>query len=115
MLIETAHGHVFDHACPQWADRTLGGIGGHQGVLSRAEGCWTFDARDRTPRPSRATAHHPNKCTDRELRSPPAIAGSFYGATSPLTRTLGSTGHAPERTPADRQLHLNAVRPDGDG
>src|SRR6516225_12127055 len=58
MLIETAHGHVFDHACPQWADGTLGGIGGHQGFLSRAEGCWTFDARDRTPRPSRATAHH---------------------------------------------------------
>src|SRR6516164_10733161 len=58
MLIETAHGHVFDHVCPQWADGTLGGIGGHQGFLSRAEGCWTFDARDRTPRPSRATAHH---------------------------------------------------------
>src|SRR6516164_1228668 len=29
------------------------------GFLSRAEGCWTFDARDRMPQPSRATAHHP--------------------------------------------------------
>src|SRR3954452_2189194 len=28
------------------------------GALSRAEGCWTFDARDWMPRPSRATAHH---------------------------------------------------------
>ena len=26
----------------------------------------------------------PMKCTDRELRSPPARAGSFLGATSPL-------------------------------
>src|SRR5438477_12818928 len=25
--------------------------------LSRAEGCWTFDARDRMPRPSRLTAY----------------------------------------------------------
>src|SRR5215813_2571562 len=29
------------------------------GALSRAEGCWTFDARDRMPRQSRATAHRP--------------------------------------------------------
>src|ERR1700747_2208579 len=28
------------------------------GALSRAEGCWPFDARDRMPRSSRATAHH---------------------------------------------------------
>src|SRR6516164_8120312 len=70
MLIETAHGHVFDHACPQWADRTLGGIGGHQGVLSRAEGCWTFDARDRMPQPSRATAHHVVENAPTETRAP---------------------------------------------
>src|SRR6516162_5832401 len=70
MLIETAHGHVFDHACPQWADGTLGGIGGHQGFLSRAEGCWTFDARDRTPRPSRATAHHFVENALTETRAP---------------------------------------------
>src|SRR5580693_7942095 len=29
------------------------------GALSRAEGWWTFDARDRMPRSSRATARHP--------------------------------------------------------
>jgi len=50
VLLEAAHGHVFNHARPQWADGPLGGIGGHQGVLSRAEGCRTFDARDQTPR-----------------------------------------------------------------
>src|SRR5689334_18831508 len=30
--------------------------GGHRGFLSQAEGCWTFDARDRMPRLSRANA-----------------------------------------------------------
>src|SRR5215207_1486482 len=34
----------------------LEGIGG---FLSRAEGCWTFDARDRVPRSSPSTAHRP--------------------------------------------------------
>ena len=33
------------------------------GALSRAEGCWTFNARDRMPLPSRATAHHPDENT----------------------------------------------------
>ena len=28
----------------------------------------------------------PIKCTDRELRSPPARAGSFFGASRPLRR-----------------------------
>src|SRR5215203_5930890 len=32
----------------------LEGIGG---FLSRAEGCWTFDARDRVPQSSPSTAH----------------------------------------------------------
>src|SRR5215831_10424558 len=41
--------------------------------LSRAEGCWTFDARGRMPRPSRATAHHlPEIAHDRDACSPPA-------------------------------------------
>jgi L-lactate dehydrogenase complex protein LldF len=35
-----------------------GRSGGADAALARAEGCWTFDARDRVPRPSRATAHH---------------------------------------------------------
>src|ERR1700676_1840003 len=30
-LIEAVHGHVFDHARPQWADGPLRGIGGHWG------------------------------------------------------------------------------------
>src|SRR6266704_2957589 len=29
----------------------------HRGLLSRAEGCWTFDARDRMPRSSRLPVH----------------------------------------------------------
>src|SRR5205085_5487335 len=29
----------------------------HRGLLSRAEGCWTFDARDRMPRSSRLLVH----------------------------------------------------------
>src|SRR4051794_1947061 len=48
--------------------------------LSRAEGCWTFDARDRMPRPSRATARHLAKNAPTATCSPPARAGSFYGA-----------------------------------
>ena len=31
VLLEAAHGHVFNHARPQWADGPLGGIRGHQG------------------------------------------------------------------------------------
>src|ERR1700730_228438 len=58
LLSEAAHRHVLDHACTQRADVAVGKIGGHRGFLSRAEGCWTFDARDQVPRPSRATAHH---------------------------------------------------------
>jgi hypothetical protein len=39
------------------------------GGSSRAEGCWTFDARDQTPRPSRPTAHslaNSSRLTSRE-------------------------------------------------
>jgi len=32
-------------------------MGSHRGILSRAEGCWTFDARDRIPRSSRLSVH----------------------------------------------------------
>src|SRR6266478_9308288 len=34
-----------------------GRMGGHRRLLSQAEGCWTFDARDRMPQSSRLTAH----------------------------------------------------------
>src|ERR1043165_6588801 len=57
LLGEAAHRHVLDHAGAQRADAAVGKIGGDRGFLSRAEGCWTCDARDRTPRSSRPTAH----------------------------------------------------------
>src|SRR5215471_2121099 len=40
------------------------------GALSRAEGCWTFDARDRMPLPSRDTAHHLVENAPTETRAP---------------------------------------------
>src|SRR5271154_5376448 len=52
LLSEAAHRHVLDHAGAQRADGPGGKIGRHRGFLSRAEGCWTFDARDRMPRSS---------------------------------------------------------------
>src|SRR5215469_13179827 len=62
-------------------------------ALSQAEGCWTLDARDRMPLPSRATAHHlRRKHADHGLRSPPARAGSFNQPkpTSPLFNPAGA-------------------------
>src|SRR5689334_1802515 len=47
------------------------------GLFSRAEGCWTFDARDRTPRPSRATALHPVENKLRPRRALPSRASGF--------------------------------------
>src|SRR5215470_3048257 len=47
--------------------------------LSRAEGCWTFDARDRMPRPSRATAHHLSEIAPTATPAPLPRAGSFSG------------------------------------
>src|SRR5215831_17527523 len=40
------------------------------GALSRAEGCWTFDARDRMLRQSRATAHHLGENAPTATRTP---------------------------------------------
>src|SRR5215468_7324719 len=57
--------------------------------LSRAEGCWTFDARDRMPRPSRATAHHLSEIAPTATPPPLPRAGSFIGATSSLVDALG--------------------------
>src|SRR5207302_8601980 len=53
---EAAHRHVFDHARTQRADGPGRRSGGHRGGPLRAEGCWTFDARDRMPRSSPLTA-----------------------------------------------------------
>src|SRR6516225_10626657 len=73
--------------------RARNGLTGRSGVseviggLSRAEGCWTFDARDQMPRPSRATAHHPVKiCRPRRVPHP-ARAGSFFRPFVDSTRT----------------------------
>src|SRR6476469_3701898 len=83
LLGEAAHRHVLDHTGAQRADTVVGKIGGHRGFLSRAEGCWTFDARDRMPRPSPATARHLAKNAPTATCSPPARAGSF-SAPKPL-------------------------------
>src|SRR6478609_12095183 len=74
LLGEAAHRHVLDHAGAQRADGSVGKIAGHRGFLSRAEGCWTFDARDRMPRSSPPTAHRLPQAVTRA----PARAGSFF-------------------------------------
>src|SRR5262249_27318626 len=40
------------------------------GLLSRAEGCWTFDARDQTPRSSLATVLHLEEIALTAMRAP---------------------------------------------
>src|SRR4051794_1721530 len=56
------------------------------GLFSRAEGCWTFDARDRTPRPSRATALHPVENKLRPRRALPSRASGFVHRRFPDIR-----------------------------
>jgi hypothetical protein len=97
LLAEAAHAHVLDHARPQRGDGPVGGMGGHRGILSRAEGCWTFDARDRMPRPSRLTAY-PARNTQTVTPAPPARAGSFLAADPSFTRRYPKDGIAPKRT-----------------
>src|SRR5271165_3562747 len=75
LLGEGAHPHVLDHARPQRTDGPVGGMGGHQGLLSRAEGCWTLNARDRMPRPSRLTADYPVENTRTMTRAPSRESG----------------------------------------
>src|SRR5215469_1094759 len=52
--------------------------------LSRAEGCWTFDARDRMPPPSPATAHHLSEIAP---TATPAPKRAFSGMTVARSRT----------------------------
>src|SRR6266571_4895257 len=54
------------------------------GLFSRAEGCWTFDARDQMPRSSRATALHLVENVPTETCAPPARAGSFCAFVTKL-------------------------------
>src|SRR5690348_3904243 len=65
------------------------------GLFSRAEGCWTFDARDRMPRPSRAIAHYPVDNPPTAMRSPSRASGFV------LRRNLAAwtrPGEGPEST-----------------
>src|SRR5215831_14535955 len=67
------------------------------GALSRAEGCWTFDARDRMPRQSRATAHHLGENAPTATRTPSrervrSSAPLSHRSWRPRTRP-----HAPKR------------------
>src|SRR5881409_3233521 len=70
------------------------------GALSRAEGCWPFDARDRMPRSSRATAHYLVENTLTVPRAPSrasgfVLRGRAAGAPSPAKRrVLPQSGHA---------------------
>src|SRR5712691_4932951 len=60
--------------CEEW--EVIGGL------LSRAEGCWTFDARERMPRSSRLTVHAFTIAAENAstaTQPPPARAGSFLG------------------------------------
>src|SRR5215471_16603776 len=65
------------------------------GALSRAEGCWTFDARDRMPRQSRATAHHLSEITPTATPAPLPRAGSFHGAQLPILEAPLTASVAP--------------------
>src|SRR5215472_10331941 len=67
------------------------------GALSRAEGCWTFDARDRMPLPSRATAHHVVENAPTETRSPlprERVRSTALFSRSLTTRRMGEDGQA---------------------
>jgi hypothetical protein len=57
----------------------VGGAGGGRADrkdgrdLSRAEGCWTFDARDRMPRSSRLPVHAFTAAAENALTPPPPL------------------------------------------
>src|SRR6516164_6494550 len=81
--------------------------------LSRAKGCWTFDARDRMPRPSRATAHHLSEIAPTATPAPLPRAGSFNGATrSPRRVSAKDRFPHPEPTPGagtKRQILVTVI------
>src|SRR6516225_1851589 len=61
------------------------------GALSRAEGCWTFDARDRMPPPSRATACHLVENAPTATRAPfprERVRSTTHSCPSPVDRPL---------------------------
>src|SRR5207244_9805091 len=78
LLAEAAHAHVLDHARTQRAGGAKWRMRDHRGLLSRAEGCWTFDARGRMPRSSRLPAHAITAAAENAptaTRTPPARVG----------------------------------------
>src|SRR5215204_6184905 len=86
----------------------LEGIGG---FLSRAEGCWTFDARDRMPQSSRPTAHRLANSPQAVARAPPARAGSFL---APLqTFRLSRTKYRPRYLLAPLRHAKKGMGPEG--
>src|SRR6202023_2339237 len=78
LLGEAAHRHVFDHARTQRADGPGRRSGGHRGGPLRAEGCWTFDARDWMPRSSPLTAHPPTATAKNAPASTPPSRESGF-------------------------------------
>src|ERR1700736_6825655 len=67
--------------CEEW--EVIGGL------LSRAEGCWTFDAQERMPRSSRLTVHAFTIAAENAstaTQPPPARAGSFLGSAKTCHR-----------------------------
>src|SRR6266849_2475588 len=76
--------------CEEW--EVIGGL------LSRAEGCWTFDARERMPRTSRLTVHAFTIAAENAstaTQPPPARAGSFQGGEPTIRGGLPNDGLAP--------------------
>src|SRR5258707_8989127 len=67
----------------------------HRGLLSRAEGCGTFDARDRMPRSSRLTAHPPTTIAENVPAATPVLPRERV-RSSALTR-YGWTHRQPAR------------------
>jgi hypothetical protein len=68
-------------------------FGPEGGFLSRAENCRTFDARDRTPRPSRAMAHYPVENAPTATRAPSRASG-FVPRRIPDSRVVHSRSTA---------------------
>src|SRR6202040_2755605 len=86
LLAKAAHGHVLDHACPQWADGRMRSIRGHRGssLELKVAGPSMLGVRrpDRhlLPRITPSTMRGPRRVL------PPARAGSFIGAKPSLGR-----------------------------
>src|SRR5215470_1764163 len=76
--------------------------------LSRAEGCWTFDAQDRMPRPSRLTAHHLSEIAPTATPPPLPRAGSFIGALQSVADDTGYGRRCPKGDPRPGQrIHVS--------